>query len=57
MGYEIQKDEYRKAADRMWEMAKEYRNSGQISIAEIFQDLASQLHELARKQEAKNGQS
>lgn len=57
MSLEIQKNEYRKAADQVWEMAKEYQEEGNLELAQIFKDLASELHELARKREAQNGQS
>lgn len=43
--------DFRDAADKVWEMAKEYEESEHRDISNILKELASQLHELARNKE------
>lgn len=45
--------QYRKAADRVWEMAEEYEARGMMELATAIKELADQLHDLAREKEAK----
>ena len=42
---------YREAADRVWNMAKEYEEKGYKELANAIKDLAVQLHDLARSKE------
>lgn len=42
---------YRKAADRVWEIAKRYEEEGERSLSIAIKELALQLHDLARKKE------
>lgn len=44
--------EYRKAADQVWELAKEYEAQGKTELAITIKELAVQLHDLARNLEA-----
>ena len=46
--------QYRKAADRVWEMAKEYEAKGMYELATAIKELADQLHDLAREKEEKD---
>jgi HD superfamily phosphohydrolase YqeK len=39
---------YREAADRVWEMAKEYERNGHRELSKAMKELAGQLHDLAR---------
>jgi hypothetical protein len=43
----------REAADKIWEMAKEYQRMGLHDVSLILKDLSSQLHDMARKEEEK----
>lgn len=43
--------QYRKAADRVWEMAREYEANGEKELAEVFKEVADRLHNLAREKE------
>lgn len=45
--------QYRKAADRIWEMAKEYRAKGYLALAATLRDLSSNLHDVAREKQLK----
>ena len=49
---------FREAADKVWEMAEEYRAKGYLDLAAEIKGLATQLHDAARKRELveKNGQ-
>lgn len=42
--------EYRKAADEVWQLAKEYERRGMSEIAREIKTLAGQLHDLARRE-------
>jgi hypothetical protein len=42
---------YREAADKIWELAKEYENKGIYSLADHLKDLSGRLHEKAHKEE------
>ena len=42
---------YREAADRIWDLAKEYESKGLLDLAEVLTDIASEVHVLARTQE------
>ena len=42
---------YREAADKVWKMAKEYEKKGYKELAHAIQELAVQLHDLARSKE------
>lgn len=49
---------FREAADKVWEMAEEYRKAGCLELAGELKSLATQLHDLARiKELTENGQS
>ena len=39
---------YRQAADRIWEMAKEYERMGLTDLATTLKDIATEIHGLAR---------
>lgn len=43
--------QYRKAADRVWEIAKQYEDEGDGTLAIAIKELAVQLHDLAREKE------
>lgn len=42
---------YREAADRIWDLAKEYESRGLPDLAEVLTDIASEVHVLARTKE------
>ena len=42
---------YREAADKIWELAKEYEDKGVYSLADYLKDLSGRLHEKAHKEE------
>lgn len=42
---------YRQAADRVWEMAKEYELQGMTNLAEALYEIAQQIHDLARSKQ------
>jgi hypothetical protein len=39
---------YREAADRIWEMAKDYEKLGLKELAATLKDIATEIHSLAR---------
>jgi len=39
---------YREAADRIWDLAKEYETKGLRDLAEVLTDIATEVHDLAR---------
>ena len=41
--------QFRKAADRVWEMAEEYEEKGMRELATAMKELSQQLHDLARE--------
>lgn len=41
-------NQFREAADRVWEMAKEYEERGEWEVAQTLKELTQQLHDLAR---------
>lgn len=44
---------YRQAADRVWEMAKEYEKLGLIDLSNELKDIATEIHNVARKKFSK----
>lgn len=44
---------FREAADRVWELAKEYESKGLTDLEEQLKELAAQLHKRARKLQEK----
>jgi hypothetical protein len=46
--------DFRLAADKIWEMSKEYEDKGLWELADTLKVLSGQLHELARLREAKD---
>lgn len=49
--------DYRKAADRVWELAREYEAKGLFDLAFELKHLADQLHDLARVREQKESEN
>lgn len=47
-------NDFRLAADRVWELAKEYEAKGNKELGIALKDIAMELHDLARKQEQSN---
>lgn len=45
---------YREAADRIWEMAKEYDAMGLFELAGALKEVATQMHDFARSKEPKS---
>jgi hypothetical protein len=43
---------YREAADKVWEIGKEYERAGHKELGMAIKELSSKLHNLARKKEA-----
>ena len=43
---------YREAADKVWEIGKEYEKEGHKELALAIKDLATELHSLAREKES-----
>lgn len=43
--------DFREAADKVWDIAKEYELSDHKDIANVLKQLAEELHELARHKE------
>ncbi len=39
---------YRQAADRIWEMAKEYDAQGERELAGVLYEISQEIHDLAR---------
>lgn len=44
--------DFREAADKVWDIAKEYELSDHKDIANVLKQLAEELHELARHKES-----
>jgi len=42
---------YREAADRIWEMAKEYDEMGLFELSSALKDICTQMHDYARSEE------
>jgi len=42
---------YREAADKVWEMAKEYEAAGVHELAEVLYEISQQIHDLARSKQ------
>lgn len=42
---------FREAADRVWEMAKEYEEKEYWELGKALKDLSSELHNIARTRE------
>jgi hypothetical protein len=42
---------YRQAADKIWEMAQEYKKKGEDDLAESLYELSQQIHDLARSKQ------
>lgn len=40
---------YREAADKVWEMAKDYEKKGLKELSETLKDIAQDIHDLARQ--------
>ena len=47
----ISSSKYREAADQVWNIARKYEEKGHKKLAWIIKDLATELHEIARKKE------
>ena len=45
---------YREAADKIWDMAKEYENSGLVGLSNELKQICQQIHDLARSKQAQN---
>jgi hypothetical protein len=45
---------YREAADRVWELAKEYEEQGLFQLAGELKNIVSQIHALARKKQTES---
>ena len=44
---------FRRSADEVWDMARKYEALGLYDLADVLKDLSTQIHDLAREQEAK----
>jgi len=44
-------DHYREAADKIWELAEEYGESGLFELAGLLKEVSGQIHEKARQKE------
>ena len=42
---------YRQAADKVWDMANEYKKQGILDLADVLFELAQEIHDLARSKE------
>lgn len=42
---------YREAADKIWDLAKEYKAKGLHDLSEMLIDIAAEVHNLARAKE------
>lgn len=42
---------YRKAADRVWEMANQYKEKGINELSNVLFELSQEIHDLARSKE------
>ena len=54
----LEKDEgqhYREAADKVWELAKEYEEKGFFELAGELKNIVSQIHTLARIKQTGDG--
>jgi len=47
---------YREAADKIWELAKEYDKKGLYSLADHLKDLSGRLHEKAHADEIRSSE-
>lgn len=54
---ETKAKDYRIAADRVWELAREYEKKGLFDLAFELKHLADQLHDLARVREQKEDEN
>ena len=43
---------YRKVADELWDLAKEYSDNDMSDIGEVLKSMSDKLHDLARKHES-----
>jgi len=54
---DLQKDEgkhYREAADKVWELAKEYEEKGLFELAGELKNIVTQIHFLANEKQGGN---
>lgn len=57
-GYQsLQPPPYRQAADRIWEMAGEYRDKGMRDLSETLKGIAQEIHDLARAKDTGNNKT
>ena len=47
----MKKDKYREAADKIWDLATEYRLSGNSELAILLKQLVTELHAISREKE------
>lgn len=47
----MKKDKYREAADKIWDLAIEYRLSGNSELGKVLIELSTELHRIAREKE------
>lgn len=47
----MKKDKYREAADKIWDLAREYRLSGNSELGKVLIELSTELHRIAREKE------